>query len=186
VKTNCPTCGADIRYTQEKEVDTTMVADMLRYAAVDAFDIAVLMSGDADYAPALEGVRAVGKQAYVASWAGAGVSQRVRRAAFEHIDLVSGLPHFSREGDVDRAPTADDHVRQLQVFIDELRTAEERFSGGYVGLGYFVMRWRSPVLEQTPEGRRALLDELVAEGRVEIYDAPDGAQAIRVKADAPR
>ena len=66
----CAACGAENRYTQEKEVDTTMVADMLRFAAVDAFDVLVLMSGDADYAPAIEGVRAIGKQAFVATWGG--------------------------------------------------------------------------------------------------------------------
>ena len=40
----CAACGAENHFTQEKEVDTTMVADMLRLAAVNAFDILVLMS----------------------------------------------------------------------------------------------------------------------------------------------
>jgi len=90
----CAACGAENRYTQEKEVDTTMVADMLRLAAVGAFDILVLVSGDSDHAPAIEGVRAIGRQAYVSTWGRAGLSARLRKAAFDHIDLMEGLSTF--------------------------------------------------------------------------------------------
>ena len=86
-----------------------MVADMLRLAAVGAFDILVLMSGDADHAPAVEGVRALGRQAYVATWGGIGLSRRIRRAAFDHIDLCDSLVECGRqwptgEGDENGAP----------------------------------------------------------------------------------
>lgn len=90
----CAACGAENRYTQEKEVDTTMVADMLRLAAVGAFDVLVLVSGDSDHAPAIEGVRAIGRQAYVSTWGRAGLSARLRKAAFDHIDLMEGLSYF--------------------------------------------------------------------------------------------
>lgn len=106
---HCRDCGAENYYTQENEVDTTMVADMLRLAAVGAFDILVLMSGDADHAPAVEGVRALGRQAYVATWGGIGLSRRIRRAAFDHIDLVESLAECGRqwpvgEGEENTAP----------------------------------------------------------------------------------
>jgi hypothetical protein len=91
----CPSCQAVNRYSQEKEVDTTMVADMLRLAAVDAFDVMVLVSGDADHAPAIEGVRSIGKQVFVATWSGKGLSPRSRRAAFDHIDIGSGVDAFA-------------------------------------------------------------------------------------------
>lgn len=90
----CAACGAENKYTQEKEVDTTMVADMLRLAAVGAFDVLVLVSGDSDHAPAIEGVRAIGRQAYVSTWGRAGLSARLRKAAFDHIDLLEGLSYF--------------------------------------------------------------------------------------------
>jgi uncharacterized LabA/DUF88 family protein len=90
----CAACGAENKYTQEKEVDTTMVADMLRLAAVGAFDVLVLVSGDSDHAPAIEGVRAIGRQAYVSTWGRAGLSARLRKAAFDHIDLMEGLNYF--------------------------------------------------------------------------------------------
>lgn len=93
----CEHCGEETRYSQEKEVDTTIVADMLRYAAVNAFDIAVLVSGDADLAPAVEGVRALGKQVVVATWASYGLSSRLRRAAYDHVDLMVGVAAFCRQ-----------------------------------------------------------------------------------------
>jgi len=93
----CAACGAENRYTQEKEVDTTMVADMLRLAAVGAFDVLVLVSGDSDHAPAVEGVRMLGRQAYVSTWGRAGLSSRLRKAAFDHIDLLEGLSSFEDE-----------------------------------------------------------------------------------------
>lgn len=93
---HCRECTAENYFTQENEVDTTMVADMLRLAAVGAFDILVLMSGDADHAPAVEGVRALGRQVYVATWGGVGLSRRIRKVAFDHIDLVDALQECSR------------------------------------------------------------------------------------------
>jgi uncharacterized LabA/DUF88 family protein len=102
-KRTCPRCGEEIRFSHEKEVDTTMVADMLRLAAVDAFDILVLVSGDADLAPAVENVRELGKKVYVATWGRASLAARLRQAAFDHIDLETGLEAFRRESSVSMA-----------------------------------------------------------------------------------
>ncbi|MCE9584603.1 MAG: NYN domain-containing protein, partial [Planctomycetes bacterium] len=101
----CAHCGTPNTFSQEKEVDTTIVADMLRLAASGGFDIAVLLSGDADLVPAVEGVRALGKQVFVASWGSSGLSARIRRAAFDHIDLLVGLPEFERQGGFHSSPT---------------------------------------------------------------------------------
>lgn len=93
----CDHCHESVRYSEEKEVDTTLVADLVRLAAINAYDIAVLISGDSDFASALEAARALGKQTYVATWGKAGLSNRLRRAAYHHIDLLDGLPIFGRE-----------------------------------------------------------------------------------------
>ena len=93
----CPHCQQEIRFTQEKEVDTTIVADMLRLAAVDGFDILVLVSGDADLAPAVENVRSLGKKVYVATWGRDSLAPRLRQACFDHIDLRAGLDDFRAE-----------------------------------------------------------------------------------------
>lgn len=94
----CASCGHAHTFAREKEVDTTIVADMLRLGAVNGFDIAVLVSGDADLVPAVEGVRALGKKVLVATWAHSGLSGRLRAAAFDHIDLATGIGEFGRNG----------------------------------------------------------------------------------------
>lgn len=192
----CQECGADNRYQVDKEVDTTMVAHMLKLAATDSFDVLVLMSGDSDYTPAIEAVRALGKQAYIASWGWTGVSKRIRLAAFDHIDMLNGLPHFERESsDDDFGDLMDEEGEyrpvaeitgdlSMDAFLTELQQAESKFSGGYVGLGYFLTRWRSANLDTTPEIRRQVLDKLLSEGFVETYNATDGALAIRVISDS--
>jgi uncharacterized LabA/DUF88 family protein len=190
----CQDCGIENRYMMEKEVDTSMVAHMLKLAAVNAFDTLVLMSGDADFAPAIEGVRALGKQAYIASWGGTGVSKRIRSASFDHIDMLEGLAFFEREispdedpyvpsSELDQNPIEVTPVtgdQAMDAFLAELEQAQNKFSGGYVGLGYFLTRWRSAHLDSTPDIRRRVLDKLLAQGFVETYNAPDGALAIRL------
>jgi uncharacterized LabA/DUF88 family protein len=195
----CPHCQSLNRYTQEKEVDTTMVADILRLAASGAFDTLVLVSSDSDHAPAIESLRALGRQAYVATWGGVGLSGRLRHAAFDHLDLSRGLDAFasdSRIGEGDRdgvsgrarglGEGADEYPLDVSLsdevedaFLSELRRAEAKFDEGYVGVNYFLTRWQGDVLDESPEIRRRVLDRLVRAGRVEIYTAGDGAQAIR-------
>lgn len=190
----CTNCGTENRYVLEKEVDTSMVANMIQMAAQNSYDTLVLMSGDADYAPAIKAVRSLGKQAFIASWGGTGVSKRIRSAAFDHIDMLEGLAEFERELDPDEEgelPYDSDHEPSLEIstvtgdlsmdsFLAELQQAQNKFSGGYVGLGYFLTRWRSAHLDTTPDNRRLVLDKLLAKGFVETYNAPDGALAIRV------
>lgn len=190
----CSDCGVENRYVLEKEVDTSMVANMVQMAAQNAYDTLVLMSGDADYAPAIKAVRQLGKQAYIASWGGTGVSKRIRSAAFDHIDMLEGLAEFERElgpEEDSHSPYVNEHESSLEIstvtgdismdsFLAELQQAQNKFSGGYVGLGYFLTRWRSAHLDTTPDNRRIVLDKLLAKGFVETYNAPDGALAIRV------
>jgi uncharacterized LabA/DUF88 family protein len=190
----CSECDTENRYILEKEVDTSMVANMVQMAAQDSYDTLVLMSGDADYAPAIKAVRQLGKQAFIASWGGTGVSKRIRSAAFDHIDMLEGLPEFERElgpEEEGHSPYVNEHESNLEIstitgdlsmdsFLAELQQAQNKFSGGYVGLGYFLTRWRSAHLDTTPDNRRMVLDRLLAKGFVETYNAPDGALAIRV------
>lgn len=190
---SCQECSTENRYSIEKEVDTTMVAHMIKLAACDAYDILVLMSGDSDYSAALEAVRSFGKQAYIASWGGTGVSKRIRHAAFDHIDMLNGISSFEREvtdedlysdyldSEEPLTPIAEITGDEgMDAFLSELEQAQSKFSGGYVGLGYFLTRWRSTHLDTTPDVRRRVLDKLLAEGFVETYNAPDGALAIRL------
>jgi uncharacterized LabA/DUF88 family protein len=193
-ESRCQSCGVVTRYSKEKEVDTTMVADMLRLAAVGAFDALVLVSGDADLTPAVEGVRALGKQAFVASWSGVGLSRRSRKAAFDHIDLTEGLLEFSEERhgrSQDRAgavipsgwPDDDGESEQRaaeEEFLLELKRAAAQFAGGYVGTNHFVSKWQAERLTPSLPLRQRILDHLLEQGRVELYTAADGAKALRL------
>lgn len=205
----CEACGEVVKATQEKEVDTTIVADMLRLAAVDAFDVAVLISGDADLAPAVEGVRSLGKQAIVATWRSHGLSGRLRRAAYDHVDLADGLAAFARQESqgaqaeeasrdaagvvgisalddgADKAESsevvADETRPGERLILEALAAAERHFGTGYVGRFYFVMRWRFPELDENPGVRNRLLEGLLERGEIEAYRGPDGSHAIRLR-----
>ncbi len=204
----CENCGSIARYTQEKEVDTTMVADMLRLAAVDAFDAAILVSGDSDHAPAVEGVRTLGKQVYVATWGQERLSSRIRKAAFDHIDLKDGLGVFaSTPQPVDSPrPIAPVRIAAIQTampdgqikairgdgsedaesaFLQELACAENRFKGGYVGVNYFLKKWKSRRLSEDFQARNRILQKLMGKGRIETFDAPDGKKALRAQSASP-
>ena len=50
----CPSCGRDMRGTEEKGVDVRMATDMIRLAWADNYDIAVLVSSDRDFVPVAE------------------------------------------------------------------------------------------------------------------------------------
>ncbi len=179
----CFHCGKDIRLYQEKEVDTQMVADMLQLAAVDAFDILVLLSGDADFAPAVEAMRRLGKIVYVATWGRHGLSTRLRSSAFGHLDLQEGLEVFLKdeEGRPVKLRPSREKQTAMEDFLQALQAAEQHFSGGYVGLSYFLNRWIDPRLPSDVETRRALLRELEAAGKVEVYVTDTGERAIRIR-----
>jgi len=181
----CRACSHVSTYTTEKEVDTTMVADMLRLAAVNAFDVLILLSGDSDHAPAIEGVRLLGKMAYVSTWGGSGLSSRLRRAAFDHIDLKEGLDIFGGECDQERRTSASTEEKWCvddgaMAFMAELEKAEQHFVGGHVGVHHFLSKWGSAVLEKEPIIRRRILAKLTKDGRIELYDAPSGDRAMRI------
>lgn len=187
----CPACGHQRRTARDKEVDTTLVADMLTLAAVSAYDLLVLVSGDADFTPAVEGVRRLGLQAWVATWGGHGLSGRLRRAAFDHVDLLDGADAFlgSSEPEGDERGGApyetsepDDEAHDLgitELFLTELRRAEAHFGSGYVGANYFITRWQSSLLSESSEVRRRVLDRLLVCGQVEMYTTGAGDLGLR-------
>ncbi len=59
---NCPSCGADMRGTEEKGVDTRLAADMISLAWEDNYDVAVLVSSDRDFVPVAEFLDTKGKK----------------------------------------------------------------------------------------------------------------------------
>jgi uncharacterized LabA/DUF88 family protein len=65
---------------RSKRVDISLATDMLQHAHRDNYDIAILVSGDGDFVPLVEAVKAEGKR--VALWAlSSGLSPTLRMAA---------------------------------------------------------------------------------------------------------
>jgi uncharacterized LabA/DUF88 family protein len=65
---------------RSKQVDITLATEMLTHAHRDNYDIAVLVSGDGDYVPLVEAVKAEGKR--VALWAlTSGLSLKLKKSA---------------------------------------------------------------------------------------------------------
>ena len=66
----------------EKGIDTQIVVVMLLGAVRNTYDVAILLSGDADFAGAVEAVKEMGKKVYVAHSRGVdGVARAVIDAA---------------------------------------------------------------------------------------------------------
>lgn len=200
--TTCQHCNSRIEYTTEKEVDTQLVADMIRMAAMDAFDEMVLMSGDADHTPGLEVVTALGKRVWVGLWGSYGSGSRIVARSFGRIDLLEGLDHFSVAGadhsvdeewhehfhdegeenapaiDVTDEPETNQAIGNL---MREINRAYEHFikQGGYLGVSYFISRWKSPSIPKAATERERLLDLAIDYGLVMVETMPTGTKSLR-------
>jgi len=186
----CPMCDAEYEYTTEKRVDTRLVADMCHYAAIGAFDVAVLVSGDDDFVPAVEAVRELGRQVWVATWSAEELSSDLRVRCFGHLHLSDGLAAFrvERARHVDRGlgglrdfrpamgrtaparPSAST-LFALERALAELQRAEARLP--HVSRGYFVTRWKSHQLPPAGQEREVLVQQLVEAGMAEEFEVMD-------------
>jgi hypothetical protein len=182
----CPACSAEYEYTTEKRVDTRLVADIIQYAAIGAFDAAVLVSGDDDFVPAVEAVNALGKQVWVATWSAEELSKDLRVRCFGQIHLSDGVSAFKVERPrvFERAPTrlAPSRVARpaaalpasgvaLERALQELQRAQARLP--HVSRGYFVMRWKSHQLPPVGADRELLVQQLIGAGLVEEFEVKD-------------
>lgn len=68
----CASCNAPLMISAEKGVDAALVTDLLSLAGQRAYDVAVLVSGDADYIPAVEYVQSQGLKVINAAWSAQG------------------------------------------------------------------------------------------------------------------
>lgn len=177
----CSQCGHVETYTREKLVDTQLVADVILMGVRDAYDTAVIFSGDLDVAPALDAMHAIGKKAWIATFGQVGISRSLQRAAWGLIDLQDHIDVFThavpRQHDEPLGnPTANDGE-----VLRELARAQSHFTsgGGFVGAQYFLHRWRGQGVPDDPELRRQAVERLMQAGLVERYEM-GGRSALRV------
>ena len=74
----CPTCGGDMRGTEEKGVDTRLATDMISLAWANGYNVAVLVFADKDFVPVAEFLQTRGIKVIHASFPplGGELSQR--------------------------------------------------------------------------------------------------------------
>lgn len=179
---DCPHCDGVISYTEEKMVDTSLVADVIMLAVRDAYDIAVIFSGDLDVAPALQAIHGMGKQGWIATFGDSGLSRSLSRSAWGTINLLEFLDEFSYADLATATPRVS--VEEPEIVDDEvlreLRRAETHFTagGGFVGAHYFIHRWKGHEIPDAPDLRREALQRLMQLGSVETYQV-DGKTALR-------
>jgi uncharacterized LabA/DUF88 family protein len=83
--TECPNCQTPLAAAVEKGVDAALVTDLLSLAWQRAYEVAVLVSGDADYIPAVEYVQAQGLKVINAAWRSKG--HELRAACWGSFDI---------------------------------------------------------------------------------------------------
>lgn len=92
--TTCSNCGTHLMTSAEKGVDAALVTDLLSLAWQQAYDVAVLVTGDADYIPAVEYVQAQGLKVINAAWSSKG--HELRSACWGSFETNSLMPKLTR------------------------------------------------------------------------------------------
>lgn len=91
---NCPNCSNELKPTQEKGIDTRLSLQMLDLASNNSYDIAVILSHDADMVPAVEFVQARGK--IVFHFGISPLGAELRKACNHHYDIKNVLNEIKR------------------------------------------------------------------------------------------
>lgn len=164
----CTKCGSRYEYRTEKRVDTQLVADMIQLAAVNAYDAAVLLSGDQDFVPAVKATNDLGKRVYIAAWPGSGVSKALRALCYGQIDLKDGFDRFSMGLVRAARPTSDTLPPREDQQANMMREIERALEyHEYLSRGHFINKWRPQLgIPESGADREEMLTSLIREGRV--------------------
>lgn len=97
---NCPHCSRAMKGTSEKGVDTLIATDMIRLAWENAYDIAVLVTSDADLIPAVEFLRLKARKVIQAGFPPHGSD--LARACWASFDVYPHREEIRRSDGIDR------------------------------------------------------------------------------------
>lgn len=92
--TICPHCHTAMAGMIEKGIDTALVTDLLQFAWEKVWDLAILVSSDRDFIPAVELLAAKGYRVINAHFPPLGM--HLARTCWGSIDLRQGLTEFKR------------------------------------------------------------------------------------------
>lgn len=88
----CPSCGKPLGRAIEKTVDARIVTDMMSLAWENAYDVALLVTSDKDFIPAVECLQTKNYKIVNATWKGLGNElAKVCWASFEIDSLIEKL-----------------------------------------------------------------------------------------------
>ena len=149
---------------------------MIHYAAADAYDAAVLLSGDQDFVPAVEAANALGKRVYVAVWPQSGVS----KVCYGQINLEEGVSFFSSKHPRRAQPHVQDSLDpdSRTNMLSEIKRALTLHE--YLSRGHFINRWRSQLHMPEPgSAREMMLDALISDGKVVEGTRESNGQVIK-------
>lgn len=90
----CPHCNGSMQGTVEKGIDTAIVTDMVRLAWEKAWNVAILVSSDKDFIPAVDFLSSKGYRVINAHFPPAGI--HLSRTCWGSIDLKPHLPALER------------------------------------------------------------------------------------------
>lgn len=90
----CPSCAKPLRAMVEKGVDTLIATDMIRLAWEEAYDIAVLVTSDADLIPAVEFLNVKARKVIQAGFPPSGTA--LATACWASFDVFSHRAEFTR------------------------------------------------------------------------------------------
>jgi uncharacterized LabA/DUF88 family protein len=90
----CPYCGASTAGTIEKGVDTAIVTDLFSLAWESAWDVAILVSSDRDFVPAVNMLHRKGLKVINAHFPPTGME--LAKTCWASLDLHSALSSISR------------------------------------------------------------------------------------------
>jgi uncharacterized LabA/DUF88 family protein len=91
---HCPQCGQRYTPKTEKGVDAAIVTDLLSLAFRGSYDLAILVTGDADFIPAVKYLQSTGSRVINAGWGGHG--HDLKRACWASFDLDAVAPGICR------------------------------------------------------------------------------------------
>lgn len=89
---NCPDCKHPLKRAAEKGVDAAIITDMFSLAWAEAYTVAILVTSDADFVPAVENLQAKGFKIINAAWENIGYDlSGTCWASFNINDLIPQL-----------------------------------------------------------------------------------------------
>lgn len=83
----------------QKEVDVSLACEMLEHALLNHFDIAIVVSGDRDFVPAMQKVQAAGKRVEVAAFENV-YSSECKKVADVYY-MLNDVPFLSMSSPID-------------------------------------------------------------------------------------